>query len=645
MFYDAVRRAVNYDPTCDTLLPKVVKDLRSHSDNCECCRDNKKGQKLAFLTHQLELLSKKEYTVQDYCFAIESFPNCKYEHLRECLVLPSKRKLQEIVSSVNVSAVLEKTFKEIKVDQQKNVFLLVDEIKIRPTVSFSGGVLCGMAKNNEECRATSMLCVMMRALHGGPSIMVSVTPVHRLTADFQFAVVREAATCVETAGGIVLGSITDNHKVNQQYCKLFPGFSESTGKAQHPLDSERDWFLLFDTVHLIKCIRNNWITEKTKTLKLNNLKAEFEQVMDVYNAEKGSILKTTSLTQAAVHPSKLQLQSVQHVLKVFNEKVVAALRLKKYDATADFIQTIVDWWNTVNVDRKGQDTRFNDPCRAVQVEGSCSLDFYLDMFKKADSGQGPLRVQSFTHDTKRALVQTMAGLKQVCVHLLNKKQFEYVVLRELQSDRLEGEFGVFRQSTGANAFLTSADVFAACKKRLTKHSATYLESLELKPVPQEHTCLDIHINIDDATSMELCVTNVDLTDFEESSAAYVAGWLEKKCLNELTFSDEDELVSSEAIDFIETVSRGSLVIPHASTFELVRLGLKFMKEARQRACCRNRLVKILEMLTGFYGTDITCPRVFTHLSNVLLHGLHKLDRDQEKESALYQTSLKKARMM
>lgn len=645
MFYDAVRRALNSDLTCDPILEKVVTDLRAHSNTCECCRDNQKGQKLAFLTHQLELLWKKEYTIKDYCFAIESFPNCKYEHLREILVLPSKRKLQEIVSSVNISHVLEKTFKEVKVDQQKNVFLLVDEIKIRPTVSFSGGALIGMAKNNEECRATSMLCVMMRALHGGPSVMVSVTPVHRLTAGFQFAVVREAALCVEKAGGIVLGSITDNHKINQLYCKQFPGFSESTGKGEHLLDSQRDWFLLFDTVHLLKCIRNNWITEKTKTLKLSHLRAEFDQVIEVYNAEKGSILKTTTLTQAAVRPSKLQLQNVQHVLKVFSEKVVAALRLKKFDATADFIQTVLNWWNTVNVDRKGQDIRFNDPSRAVQVKGSCSLDFYLDLFKKADAGQGPLRVQCFTHDTKRALIQTMAGLKGVCVHLLEQKQFQYVLLRELQSDRLEGEFGVYRQSTGANAFLTSADVFNASKKRLTKHSATYLESLELKPVPHEHTCLDIHVNIEDATSMELCISNIELTDFEESSAAYVAGWLEKKCSKELRFENEDELVSSEAIDFIETVSRGSLAIPHASTFELVRLGLKFMKEARQRACCRDRLLKILKTLAGFCDIDITCTKVYTHLSNVLLHGLHKLDRDQEKETALYQTSLKKARMM
>ena len=40
--------------------------------------------------------------------------------------------------------------------------------------------------------------------------MVSVTPVHKLTAAFQFEVVKQAAMFVEQAGGIVLGSITDN---------------------------------------------------------------------------------------------------------------------------------------------------------------------------------------------------------------------------------------------------------------------------------------------------------------------------------------------------------------------------------------------------------------------------------------------------
>ena len=30
--------------------------------------------------------------------------------------------------------------------------------------------------------------------------------------------------------------------------------------------------------------------------------------------------------------------------------------------------------------------------------------------------------------------------------------FDYVLLREFQSDRIEGEFGIYRQSTGGNMF-------------------------------------------------------------------------------------------------------------------------------------------------------------------------------------------------
>ena len=81
----------------------------------------------------------------------------------------------------------------------------------------------------------------------------------------------------------------------------------------------------------------------------------FQDVKKLYEAEKHSVLKTTPLTQASVLPSKLQLQNVQHVLKVFNEKVVAALRIQGSHDTADFIQGVLNWWNTVNVSSKGQD--------------------------------------------------------------------------------------------------------------------------------------------------------------------------------------------------------------------------------------------------------------------------------------------------
>jgi len=525
-FYAAVHSALNYDIPSDDVLRKVVNLLQSQE-----VQDSRKAKKFDFLTNQLRLLADKHYSIKDYCFAVESFPQSNYELLREYLVLPSKRKLKSMISSVNVNELLTKTFKKVPRQQQKNVLLLIDEEKIRPTVAFSGGVLSGMAKNDPDSKATSMLCVMMKCLHRGPSVMISVTPVHKLTAAYQFDIVKEAAAVVEQSGGTVIGSITDNHKVNQQYCKLFdrPSESECPATATHPLDNTRNWYLLFDTVHLFKCIRNNWISEKCQMLTFGNQPiGSFSDVKKLYVAEKDSILKTSPLTEAAVHPSKLQLQNVQHVLKVFNEKVVAALKLQGCHDTASFIQFVLNWWNTVNVSAKGQDIRLNDPHRRVQDLSSTNLTTLLDQFKKSASGHGASREKCVTHDTKKALVQTMQGLVAVCQHLMTHAGFNYVLLREIQSDRIEGEFSVYRQSTGANAFMTSGDVMQASKKRLARHAASYLESMDFTTEQKTHSCIGPAISTEDAASIEGCVGELSLSAKEEHCAAYVAGWLERK---------------------------------------------------------------------------------------------------------------------
>ena len=640
-FFEAVHLAINYEIPSEQVVQNVVSVLRAQTWG-----DSKKEKKIGFLARQLELLNKKQYAVSDYCFALEIYPHCNYEQLRDFLLLPSKRKLRSITSGIDSDKVLVEAFKKIQMPQQKNVFLLIDEVQIRPTVAFSGGVLSGMAENNTDSRATSMLCIMMKSLHRGPSVMLSVTPVHKLTSTYQFERVKEAAAAVEMAGGRVIGSITDNHKVNQQYCKLFDRLGDSCALVKHPLDNERVWFLLFDTVHLLKCIRNNWISEKCQKVCIEQSRtpASFADVRELYEAEKGSILKTTTLTQAAVNPSRLQLQNVQHVLRVFNEKVVAALELRGCLATAHFIRTVLNWWNTVNVSGKGQDQRLNDPHRAVQMPDSTNLQTFLTMFQQAASGHGASRIQCLTHDTKKALVQTMEGLIAVCHYLFTAANFKYVLLREIQSDRLEGEFSVYRQSTGANCFMTSGDVTSAFKHRLTRFAASYLQSIEVQPEPKQHTCLGTAIGVDDAASIEKCAAEVTLTVNEESSAAYVAGWLEKKCCGEVVFTEEEPLVTSEVKDFIHAVSRGSLSIPHACTFELVRRGLCFMKSARHRACCRKRLVEILVIVAQFNDIDIVCPKLFRHLANVLLSGMHNLEKDQQKNTVLLQTSVKKARL-
>ena len=503
-FMESVNFVLHYDLSPDDTLSTIAVKLNSLQFNEE------KGKKVAFISRQMELLSGVKYSMKDYCFAVENYPTCQYDHLRQFLVLPCKRTIRSIISSTDKGYILDGIFSKVS-DHQKNCLLIVDEMKIRPTISYSGGYLNGYAENNPSAKASSVLGIMLKCMKKGPSVMLSLTPVHQLTADYQFQLVTETARAVENSGGMVIGSVTDNHKINQKYCTIFN--KKSSFEAEHPLDKNRSWFLLFDTVHLLKCIRNNWYSEKTKKLTLDGTTVgNFRDVQQLYEKEKNNILKSTPLTSSAVYPTTLQLQNVKHVVRVFNDRVVAALKLDGKIETARLIQQVLTWWKIVNVAGKSEDIRFNDQDRVVQTPQSNNLSKYAQLFSNATSGHGSKRIQSLTHDTRKALIQTTEGLEAVCRHLYSKGQ-EYVCLKDLQSDKIEREFGIYRQSVGANFFMTAGDAVSSFKKRLTRFSAVMLQQVERNDPKPEHICQVITYDVANAIES----SNVTLTRYNKKS--------------------------------------------------------------------------------------------------------------------------------
>ena len=381
--FEIVNFAVQYQLQTNSVLSNICGDLEKLVSSNSL--DEDKCRKITFITRQIKLLESKKFSMADYCFAVQSYPQCRYEKLQDFLVLPCVRKIKSIFSATDVNEVCAGMFSKVKCSEQRYCMLLIDEVSIRPTIAYSHGMLNGFSINNPNEKATSILAVMAKCLHGGPSLMVSVTPVNKLTADFQFDVVVKAAAAVEKCGGIVIGSITDNNKVNQHFCSKFLKVSNS--KASHPLDSERSWFLLYDTVHLFKSLRNNWITEKTKTLTFDGTTVgSFKDIQDLYENEQSNILKTTPLTRSSVYPSRLQLQNVQHVIRVMNDQVVAALKINGKEETAQVIEQILRFWKVVNVKSCYEQSRFNDPDRCVQSPDSTSLQQLHSLFFNSASG-------------------------------------------------------------------------------------------------------------------------------------------------------------------------------------------------------------------------------------------------------------------
>ena len=87
---------------------------------------------------------------------------------------------------------------------------------------------------------------------------------------------------------------------------------------------------------------------------------------------------------------------------------------------------------------------------------------------------------------------------------------------------------MYRQSTGANAFMVAADVLSAFKKRMTRFAASFLETLDdTASDSTSHECTGVQYG--DAVAIESCMSQISLTETEELSRAYVAGWLETKC--------------------------------------------------------------------------------------------------------------------
>ena len=91
--------------------------------------------------------------------------------------------------------------------------------------------------------------------NGSPSFAFKMLPVAKMDASFVYQQVEETIKMIREAGGDVKSVIVDGNRTNQKFFKSFPTVP---GKPWLTTDGI---YLLYDYVHLMKSIRNNWLTE------------------------------------------------------------------------------------------------------------------------------------------------------------------------------------------------------------------------------------------------------------------------------------------------------------------------------------------------------------------------------------------------
>jgi hypothetical protein len=170
-----------------------------------------------------------------------------------------------------------------------------------------------------------------------------------LTAAYLRNCLLKVIAMLQSAGYLIIYLISDNNRVNRNmFTEICSG--SLMPYVHHPCSAGRKQFFLFNSVHLLNCMRNNWLgqsdTDNTflfpDMFSDNVSKASMSYSRKLYEIEKDSLVEMAlGLTTRVLYPSNIERQNVMFVLRVFDEKMIA--RLQHYGA-----QNNIDVASTVN---------------------------------------------------------------------------------------------------------------------------------------------------------------------------------------------------------------------------------------------------------------------------------------------------------
>ena len=402
--------------------------------------------------------------------------------------------------------------------------------------------------------------------------IVKLLPVSNLTAEFLLSQYQPIAEAIkEVDGGQIIAIVTDGHQVNQ---KLFRCLNASNDYPWQGCDST---FLLYDYVHLLKCIRNNWLTEKCGQL-------EFHQ------SEVGNLLRLSKLTYNAVFPTPIEKQNVVFCLQVFCDETIAALECFSHsqdlsaEGTILFLKLVVKFWKIVNVHCKGMDLRVNDERRAViSTKDDERLSFLIDFAAVVNEMKSRTRkrIRKLTIETETMLSHTCSALVNLAQHLLTSGNC-YVLFGWFTTDPLEKYFSKLRQGSGGTYFINAQSVLEKVKIHHAKLALRLGVDFDLQS--DQHSCLYCNKNL---MPQELEVLD-NLFSLEEqlssdtlNAMVYIGGYLESKTPKNT--EDTSHYYEKYGV-YINHINRGRLTIPGDCTVQWIVYCFIFFATSRSEVC-------------------------------------------------------------
>ena len=540
--------------------------------------DNKKK----IIQQQLQAMGTRQvgkplYTPDMVIRAFQYFATsrCLYERLRQDFQLPSVQTLTRITSKVGKlgeSSFSHAVFNSLE-ERQRLCVLLQDEVYVKKMMLYHGGQVFGRSADNPECLARTVLGIVVSCMFGGPHFLSKILPISRLNSSFLHEQIQLSLDAITEAGGCVKAIICDGNRNNQAFFKLFGA------DPQRPWETPGGIFLIYDYVHLLKSLRNNWLTEATGELTFYHdgvrKTAKWSHLVELYKLEAESLVKMSDLDEVSVLPKPIERQRVSTCLKVFSEKTHQALlkhpgmkKLEGVEDTSIFINKVITWWKILNVRAKYMDVRHNDALQAA-ITDPCDerLETVLSFGEMAlqMAGKQGKRQKQLTRDTAQAVFHTCNGLVCLCRHLLSTSH-KYVLFGQFSTDPLEKEFSKLRQGSGGTYFINVQQIVE--KTRINRAKLLLTLKTDLSGEDAGHDCSDCSFTLESdekaceaVDSLEVLEASVPLET--KSVLVYIAGYVTRKDpeLDETSLLGQTTLYFDKFGDYTDSLDRGGLKNP------------------------------------------------------------------------------------
>ena len=144
-----------------------------------------------------------------------------------------------------------------------DIVILLDEMHLQPQVQFDGQTLIGC--NADMVMYTSILCFMVVSLKTSIPFVISAIPLVKNSGEMVYQNINKCISLLTQSQFRVRAIISDNHTTNvKAYNLLLTNYKyqDKNYKITNPILSDQNIYLLFDTFHLIKNIRNNLLSRR-----------------------------------------------------------------------------------------------------------------------------------------------------------------------------------------------------------------------------------------------------------------------------------------------------------------------------------------------------------------------------------------------